>query len=127
MVEPIFNTVPGVARTALVGVTRQGVTHPVLCVEMDRASEVGSSLFYAIGQPRSPVLDELMAPTGARFGHTRRIMTFLRHPGFPVDVRHNSKIFREELAAYADQVLGNDWDPGAKAQGRPSPGLRADA
>src|SRR5262245_40087275 len=34
MVEPIFNTVPGVARTALVGVTRNGVTYPVICFEM---------------------------------------------------------------------------------------------
>ena len=35
MVEPIFNHMPGcVARTALVGVTRDGVTYPVLCYEV---------------------------------------------------------------------------------------------
>jgi acyl-CoA synthetase (AMP-forming)/AMP-acid ligase II len=31
MVEPIFNILPGVFRTALVGVMRGGVTYPVLC------------------------------------------------------------------------------------------------
>jgi hypothetical protein len=39
-----------------------------------------------------------------------RIKTFLRYPGkFPVDVRHNSKIFREKLAVWADKELGADW------------------
>jgi hypothetical protein len=32
---------------------------------------------------------------------TRRIATFFVHPGFPVDIRHNSKIFREKLAVWA--------------------------
>ena len=45
--------------------------------------------------------------------YLRGIRTFLRYPGtFPVDVRHNSKIFREKLAAWADQKLGPDWKPG---------------
>ena len=29
---------------------------------------------------------------------TREIETFLLHPSFPVDIRHNAKIFREKLA-----------------------------
>ena len=33
--------------------------------------------------------------------HTARIATFLPHPGFPVDIRHNAKIGRETLAAWA--------------------------
>ena len=32
---------------------------------------------------------------------TRSIRTVLFHPGFPVDIRHNSKIRREELAQWA--------------------------
>jgi hypothetical protein len=36
-----------------------------------------------------------------RFEHTRQIQLYLPHPGFPVDVRHNSKIFREKLAVWA--------------------------
>jgi hypothetical protein len=32
---------------------------------------------------------------------TKSIRTVLFHPGFPVDIRHNSKIGREELAEWA--------------------------
>jgi hypothetical protein len=48
-----------------------------------------------------------------QFEHTKQVTTFLRHPGFPVDVRHNSKIFREKLAAWADRKLGPNWRPSA--------------
>jgi len=110
MVEPVFNTTPGVLRTALVGVTRANQTYPVLCVELDR-SQLGRSLYYSIGVPRNPVLDELMSKAGKQFEHTRWITAFLLFPDFPVDVRHNSKIFREKLAAWADRILGPNWKP----------------
>jgi hypothetical protein len=35
---------------------------------------------------------------GSRYPHTRNIRTILFHPAFPVDIRHNAKIFREILA-----------------------------
>jgi acyl-CoA synthetase (AMP-forming)/AMP-acid ligase II len=111
MVEPVFNTAPGVLRTALVGVHRRGVSYPVLCVELDRTTEFGDSLFRAAGNPLSPLIALPMCEAGRHFSHTRRITTFLLHNGFPVDVRHNSKIFREELARWADRVLGPDWNP----------------
>ena len=31
--------------------------------------------------------------------------TFLFHPSFPVDIRHNAKIFREKLAVWATRKL----------------------
>ena len=99
-------------RTALVGVRRNEVTHPVLWVELDRSEEFGRSLFDSIGQLRSPILDFMMCEAGRHFPHTRRITTFLCHPEFPVDARHNSKIFREQLALEADRVLGKSWIPG---------------
>jgi olefin beta-lactone synthetase len=90
MVEPIFNTVSGVSRTALVGVTRDGVTYPVVCFEFDGTRDE----------------DEIirdMQSLAARHEHTRGITTFLEYHGtFPVDVRHNSKIFRERLASWVD-------------------------
>ncbi len=92
MVEPVFNTVEGVVRTALVGVTRQGVTHPVICVETETAA-----------------WPELVLALQAK---SRFANTFLRHPSFPVDVRHNSKIFREKLAVWADKQLGPTWNGG---------------
>ena len=33
------------------------------------------------------------------------IKTFLFHPAFPVDIRHNAKIFREKLAVWAAREL----------------------
>jgi hypothetical protein len=38
---------------------------------------------------------------GARHEPTRAIREVLFHEGFPVDIRHNSKIFREKLAEWA--------------------------
>jgi hypothetical protein len=38
---------------------------------------------------------------GAAHEHTRPITRFLLHPDFPVDIRHNAKIFREKLAVWA--------------------------
>ena len=42
---------------------------------------------------------------GALFPQTRPIATILFHPSFPVDIRHNSKIFREKLAVWAARNL----------------------
>jgi olefin beta-lactone synthetase len=89
-VEPIFNQVPGVARTALVGIERDGVTCPVICYELDGAK-----------RPLVEIESALRA-AGDKFESTRDIQVFLAYPGsFPVDVRHNSKIFREKLAVWA--------------------------
>ena len=52
---------------------------------------------------------------GRRCPHTSVIDTFLiysRVGSFPVDIRHNSKIFREKLAVWADKTLGKRWNPG---------------
>jgi hypothetical protein len=42
---------------------------------------------------------------GEGFVHTAKIETFLFHPRFPVDIRHNAKIGREALAAWAARRL----------------------
>lgn len=90
-VERVFNTHPAVKRTALVGVEKGGVTIPVICVEKE--SDTGS-------RDDETIINELKAIGGKR-DISRGIHTFLFHPGFPVDVRHNAKIFREELAEWA--------------------------
>ena len=36
---------------------------------------------------------------------TNCINHFLIHPSFPVDIRHNAKIFREQLAEWAAKEL----------------------
>lgn len=94
-VEPVFNTHPDVRRTALVGVGPRGAQRPVLCVELQ--SGVDPKRFGAI-------VDELRH-IGDGFVHTGHIHDFLRHPGFPVDIRHNAKIGRETLAAWATREM----------------------
>jgi olefin beta-lactone synthetase len=37
--------------------------------------------------------------------HTHAIDKILFHPAFPVDIRHNAKIFREKLALWAARKL----------------------
>jgi len=91
--EAVFNTHPDVFRTALVGVNRNGVTEPVLCVELEPGVR-------RTRRTENRVRRELL-PTGTRFPHVQRIQTILFHPAFPVDIRHNSKIFREKLAVWA--------------------------
>jgi len=92
-VEPVFNLHPQVRRTALVGVGVFGQQQPVLCVELQPG--VSASRFAQIES-------ELRA-LGAVHAHTAGITRFLRHRGFPVDIRHNAKIGRETLAAWAAQ------------------------
>ncbi|AMV37007.1 fatty acid CoA ligase family protein [Planctomyces sp. SH-PL62] len=89
--EGVFNAHPEVARTAIVGVERPTGKVPVLCVEPAR--RLGR-------RDRARLREELLA-LGARFDHTRKIHTILFHRSFPVDIRHNSKIFREKLATWA--------------------------
>jgi hypothetical protein len=51
------------------------------------------------------IADELQG-LGQGHVHTARIDRFLRHPGFPVDIRHNAKIGREKLALWAAARTG---------------------
>jgi len=92
-VEPIFNVHPKVFRTALVGVGEPGRQKPVLCVEL----HPGAGVFSKI----EPELRQL----GARFAHSARIAHFLPHRKFPVDIRHNAKIRREQLAQWAARKI----------------------
>jgi acyl-CoA synthetase (AMP-forming)/AMP-acid ligase II len=90
-VERVFDTHPDVARTALVGVDGPSGKVAVLCVEPARR----------LGRRDRARVREELAALGERFEHTRKVRAILFHPSFPVDVRHNSKIFREKLAAWA--------------------------
>jgi hypothetical protein len=49
---------------------------------------------------RERLLDEIRR-LGRANPLTERIDDFLFHPAFPVDIRHNAKIFREKLAVWA--------------------------
>ena len=94
-VEPVFNTHAAVRRSALVGVGARGAQRPVLCVELH--PQVPRSA-------RTRIAAELHA-LGQRHAGTRSVQTLLFHPHFPVDIRHNAKIGRERLAAWAARQL----------------------
>ncbi|TYT26248.1 AMP-binding protein [Luteimonas viscosa] len=90
-VEPVFNTHPDVRRTALVGIGAHGAQRAVLCVEVAAG----------IAAAQHARIERELRTIGAGFAHTARIDAFAFHPGFPVDIRHNAKIGREKLAAWA--------------------------
>lgn len=90
-VEGVFNAHPAVFRSALVGVGPPGRQEPVVCVELESDAR---------GVDRRSLMAEL-SQLAARYEVTAAVRRFLVHPGFPVDVRHNAKIDRERLAAWA--------------------------
>ncbi|RCS54396.1 peptide synthase [Bremerella cremea] len=97
-VESIFNTHEKIFRSALVGIGPEGAKIPVVIVEP-----------WPGQYPNSPeeidtLLDELHE-IGNKNALTQRIEHFLLHPNFPVDVRHNAKIFREKLTIWAEDRL----------------------
>jgi acyl-CoA synthetase (AMP-forming)/AMP-acid ligase II len=95
-VEGVFNAHPALLRSALVGVPGPGGLEPVLCVELEPGAR-------HIDQRK---LIEQLLELGAQHEHTRDVRHILVHPGFPVDIRHNAKIFREQLAPWAARQLG---------------------
>jgi len=90
-VEPVFNTHPDVRRTALVGIGTWGEQVPVLYVELNPG---------IARREQARIVHELLH-IGEGFVHTASIRRILFHDGFPVDIRHNAKIGREKLAAWA--------------------------
>ncbi|NJM06669.1 AMP-binding protein [Candidatus Gracilibacteria bacterium] len=96
-VEKVFNQHPRVYRSALVGIAAQhGLKTPVLIVE----PEAGQMPKTA--EERARFVSELRI-LGADYSMTAAISRFMFHPSFPVDIRHNAKIFREQLAEWAEK------------------------
>ena len=94
--EGIFNAHPDIYRTALVGVGTGENRKPVLCVELEASSSQASQL----------ELTDALKKMAKEYQHTSNIQTFLFHPSFPVDIRHNAKIGREKLSVWAAGQLG---------------------
>jgi hypothetical protein len=72
-----------------------GNQRPVVCIEL----EAGDS-----GKDKKSLEQELLALAKDN-PITETIATFLFHRSFPVDIRHNSKIFREKLAVWAGKKV----------------------
>lgn len=90
--EAIFNSHPSVHRSALVGRGKRPNQTPVMLVELHADAKPKSD------DDRRTLLTEL-SELASRNPLTRRIEEIiLRTEPLPVDIRHNSKIFRERLA-----------------------------
>lgn len=85
-VEAVFDEHPDVFKTALIGVDGE----PRIAVQLEPGCP----------RPKADLARELLE-LGATHPHTRRIRKVHFHPGFPVDVRHNAKIHREQLSEWA--------------------------
>ncbi|MCB9904871.1 MAG: AMP-binding protein [Planctomycetes bacterium] len=97
-VEGIFNTHPRVHRSALVGVGPAGGERPYLWVEPTPDE------FPANASAEQRFANELREHAG-KHPAASVVEGFLFHRGFPVDVRHNAKIHRDNLKREAEARL----------------------
>lgn len=91
--EAIFNEHPLVYRSALVGLGERNRQTPVILVEPQAAIPDKARFFIELRQ------------LALAHPHTARIEHFLIRRSFPVDIRHNAKIFREQLASWAAKQM----------------------
>jgi acyl-CoA synthetase (AMP-forming)/AMP-acid ligase II len=96
-IEPACNAVDGVRRTALVDAGSGQQALPALCVETDGPRR---------GAERSRIVADLRR-TLAALENGAQVRAIVFHPGFPVDVRHNSKIERGALGQWAWRRLAD--------------------
>ena len=94
--EAIFNQHTDIRRSALVGVGPPGRQRPVIILEPHKGRMPRRR------KAREALLGEIRRLAAAN-PLTADISDFLLHPGFPVDIRHNAKIFREKLAVWASR------------------------
>ncbi len=92
--EAVFNQHPEVAKSALVGVGMRGQQEPVLVVEPLTGK-------FPTGSRVDSFCKELQT-LGRGSELTRGIGRFMFHKSLPVDTRHNVKIGRESLTAWAE-------------------------
>lgn len=96
--ERIFNTHSAVKRSALVKVTINHKIVPLLCIELNETEKQDKNFDQVM-------LFSALKVLALKHKQTSAISHFLIHEDFPVDIRHNAKIFREKLAVWAQQTL----------------------
>lgn len=92
--EAIFNAHMKIFRSALVGVGEPGKQTPVMIIEPIE------EILPLASETREKFLEQLRG-LGSQKDFTANIANFLFYSPFPVDIRHNAKIFREELRDWA--------------------------
>ncbi len=93
--EALFNRDPDIYRSALVGVdSPAGKRVAVIILEPEKNCVVGHK--QLLDQARTTAMADPL---------TKDIKHYLIHEEFPVDIRHNAKIFREKLSVWAASQL----------------------
>lgn len=96
--ERIFNTHPAIKRSALVAISIEGQKVAAICIELaEKPTESNLKLFNEL---------RFIAD---KYDRTRGIKHFLVHQGFPMDIRHNAKIYREQLAVWAQNEIKKEY------------------
>jgi acyl-CoA synthetase (AMP-forming)/AMP-acid ligase II len=108
-VEALFNACPFVGRTALVGVGPRGRQQPALVFEA--TGEVKSCGNRVAPKYSYLQIVEKLREWSGRHTLTQSVRHFLEYDHLPVDVRHNSKINREQLAIWAAKRVGRPQPP----------------
>lgn len=98
--ESIINSHPAIYRSALVGSGKQGAHIPVIF------AEPWPEKYPANDAEKQNLIAELKA-LAAKHWQTDAIEHFDIHLKLPVDIRHNSKIFRERMRPLADHIVTN--------------------
>ena len=96
--EAIMNTHEKTYRSALVGVGAPGAQTPVLISEPLKGQ-------LPEGESAAEAYLEELKTLASEHELTRPVEHFLIHPSLPVDIRHNSKIFREQLVDWAAERI----------------------
>ncbi len=91
--EAIINEHPCVYRSALVGLD-QGDDYEIPAIIIELTEQTDRSADIVLQEVRQLAENHI---------NTRDIEHFLIHPSFPVDIRHNAKIFREKLKVWAER------------------------
>jgi acyl-CoA synthetase (AMP-forming)/AMP-acid ligase II len=106
--EAVFNQHPAVRRCALVGDGAPGIAAPVIVVESSAPDLLGRQTGKRPPTPAAweQLVTELLG-LGAQHAHTAGLGQFLLHASLPVDVRHNAKINREQLAVWASRIIAD--------------------
>lgn len=92
--ERIFNTHKSIKRSALVAVVIDKKVTPAVCIEVENSNTYDSArLFHELQE------------IAKQHTQTQGIELFYIHKKFPMDIRHNAKIFREKLALWAQQQI----------------------
>ena len=68
-----------------------------MCIQLKKGVQLSPA-------EKAALTDELLN-MAQKYEHTKPIKTVLYHDKFPVDVRHNAKILRENLAVWAQDEL----------------------